>query len=133
MVDASAGDGSRSKTRPLVLLVDDDDDVRDALASYLEEEGFAVVVARDGFEAVNFVADAETPPALIMLDLMMPVMDGWTFCKLRQGSIQLKSIPVLAMSASPMVGAREPIGVDGTLSKPFDPDRLSWLASQLTR
>ncbi len=133
MVDASAGNGSERKARPLVLLVDDDDDVRDALRAFLEEEDFAVVTARNGFEAVNFVADSKTPPALIMLDLMMPVMDGWTFCKLRQGSTKLKSIPVLAMSASPMVGAREPIGVDGTLSKPFDPDRLGRLASDLTR
>jgi CheY-like chemotaxis protein len=133
MVDANAGDGSRSRVRPLVLLVDDDDDVRESLTSFLEEEGFVVVPARNGFEAMNFVAESEIPPALIMLDLMMPVMDGWTFCKLRQGTMMLRSIPVLAMSASSMVGEREAFGVDGKLRKPIDPERLTWLASHLTR
>ena len=132
MVDAGAEDSSR-KGRPLVLLVDDDDDVRDALTTLLEDEGFAVTAARNGFEAINFVAESETPPALIMLDLMMPVMDGWTFCKLRQGTMKLRSIPVLVMSASSMVGEWEPIGVDGTLSKPVDLERLTRLASHLTR
>ncbi len=133
MVDADAEDGSRSKARPLVLLVDDDADVRDALTTLLEDEGFAVIGARNGFEALNFVAESETPPALIMLDLMMPVMDGWTFCKLRQGTMKLRNIPVLVMSASSMVGERQPIGVDAALSKPVDPKRLTWLASHLTR
>ncbi len=125
MVDVSSGDESRSKVRPLVLLVDDDDDVRDALTSFLEEEGFAVVAARNGFEAACFVAESKIPPALIMLDLMMPIMDGWSFCKLRQGTTMLRGIPVLAMSASSMIGEREPFGVDGKLSKPIDPDRLT--------
>jgi CheY-like chemotaxis protein len=71
-------------------------------------------------------------PSLILLDLMMPVLDGWTFCKVRQGVSMLMSIPVVAISAAPMMGPQAPLRVDATLAKPFDPDALAWLATRMT-
>jgi CheY-like chemotaxis protein len=95
----------QDRESPLVLLVEDDEGIREALADFLEEEGFRVASARNGLEAVKFIAESDTPPALIMLDLMIPFMDGWTFCKVRQATTKLRSIPVLALSATPMAGS----------------------------
>ncbi len=119
------------RPRPLVLIVDDDEGIRGAVADLLEDEGFATAQAADGAEALDFLADCSTPPVLILLDLMMPVIDGWTFCKLRQGLRGLMGIPVIAVSAAQMTGAREPLRVDATLSKPFDPDELAWLIARM--
>lgn len=119
--------------RPVVLVVEDDEGIRDAIAWLLEDEGFTVRLAANGLEAMNFIAEAETSPALIVLDLMMPVMDGWTFCRVRQGVRALMAIPVLVMSASPMVGSREPLCADAVISKPLDTDKLAALANRLAR
>ena len=62
---------------------------------------------------------------------MMPVLDGWTFCKVRQGVAMLMEIPVVAISAAPMNGSHQPLRVDATLPKPFDPDALAWLATRM--
>lgn len=117
--------------RPLILVVDDEEGIRSAVVDLLEDEGFAVCTAGNGLEAMDLIADAATPPALIMLDLMMPIMDGWAFCKLRQGVQALREIPVLVVSAGSMVGEREPLRVEATLAKPFDPDRLARLAARM--
>jgi len=119
-------------TRPLVLVIDDDDAIREGIVDLLEEEGFAAIGASNGMEALNFLAEAKQVPALILLDLMMPVLDGWTFCKVRQGVSMLMEIPVVAISAAPMNGPQQPLRVDATLPKPFDPDALAWLATRMT-
>ena len=72
-------------------------------------------------------------PALILLDLMMPILDGWTFCKVRQGVSMLMDIPVVAISAASMSGKHEPLRVEATLPKPFDPDALAWLATRMAK
>src|SRR5437763_13018393 len=108
-------DKTTTTTRPLVLVIDDDDGIREGIVDLLEEEGFSAVGACNGFEALNFLAEAKRVPALILLDLMMPVLDGWTFCKVRQGVSMLMDIPVVAISAAPMHGPQEPLRVDATL------------------
>jgi len=117
--------------RALVLVIDDDGDIREGIICLLEDEGFEVVGAHDGLEALNFLAESPRQPSLILLDLMMPVLDGWTFCKVRQGVSTLMEIPVVAISAGPMDGPHEPLRVDATLPKPFDPDALAWLAMRM--
>jgi CheY-like chemotaxis protein len=117
--------------RALVLVIDDDEAIREGIVDLLEEEGFAAVGASNGLEALNFLAESKRVPSLILLDLMMPVIDGWTFCKVRQGVEMLMEIPVVAISAAPMNGAHEPLRVDATLPKPFDPDALAWLATRM--
>ena len=125
--------GGTGSTRPLILIVDDDAQIREAMASFLDDEGFEVVQAADGFEALDVIADSERPPTVILLDLMMPILDGWTFCKIRQGVQALMQIPVIAVSASSMVGSGAPLRADAVLPKPFDPDQLAWLATRLSR
>jgi len=122
---------TNTTSQPLVLVIDDDDGIREAIVDLLADEGFQAVGASNGLEALNFLADSERKPSLILLDLMMPVLDGWTFCKVRQGVSMLMEIPVVAISAAPMNGPQEPLRVDATLAKPFDPDALTWLATRM--
>jgi CheY-like chemotaxis protein len=129
---ANKVDETKTIERPLVLVIDDDDGIREGILDLLEEEGFAAVGASNGLEALNFLAESsQRPPVLILLDLMMPILDGWTFCKVRQGVSMLMEIPVIAISAAPMSGQYEPLRVDATLPKPFDPDALAWLATRM--
>src|SRR6185503_9083161 len=108
----------------LVLVIDDDEGIREGIVDLLEEAGFAAVGACNGLEALNFLADSKRVPALILLDLMMPILDGWTFCKVRQGIVALMEIPVIVISAASMTGTHEPLRVDGRIEKPFDADEL---------
>ena len=114
-----------------MLVIDDDDGIREAIVELLADEGFEAVGASNGLEALNFLADSQRKPSLILLDLMMPMLDGWTFCKVRQGVSMLMEIPVVAISAAPMNGPQEPLRVDATLPKPFDPDALTWIATRM--
>ena len=124
-------DATNTTSKPLVLVVDDDAAIREAIVDLLVDEGFEAVAAGNGVEALNLLAESPRKPSLILLDLMMPGIDGWTFCKVRQGVSMLKEIPVVAISAAPMKGPLEPLRVDATLPKPFDPDALAWIVTRM--
>jgi CheY-like chemotaxis protein len=124
-------DAPAAVRRPLVMVIDDDDDIRTAIQELLDGEGFATVGAADGQAALNLLADLPDRPAVILLDLMMPIVDGWTFCKVRQGIVTLMEIPVITISAAPTTGTREPLRVDGSIEKPFDADALISLVTQM--
>jgi chemotaxis response regulator CheB len=83
---------------PLVQVVDDDRDIREALCDLLEAWGYRTVAASNGHEAFKYLAVGEKP-ALIMLDLMMPVMDGLRFREEQLKHPQYSAIPVIAISA----------------------------------
>ena len=125
-------DATNTTSKPLVLVVDDDAAIREAIVDLLVDEGFEAVAAGNGVEALNLLAESPRKPSLILLDLMMPGIDGWTFCKVRQGIAMLMEIPVVAISAAPMNGTHAPLRVDATLPKPFDPNALAWLATRMT-
>jgi len=80
-----------------VLIVDDDTDSREALALLLKHEGYRVAMAANGQEALSYL-HAGPSPCLILLDLKMPVMDGWEFLQRQQAEEHLANIPVLAIS-----------------------------------
>ena len=82
-----------------ILLVDDDVGIRTIVAEILEEEGYHVVIASDGHEALTFLRRTRARPALILLDLMMPHTDGWAFRSEQRHDPLLKSIPVAVFSA----------------------------------
>jgi two-component system chemotaxis response regulator CheY len=110
-----------------LLVVDDDLDIRDALQDVFELEGYAVLLAADGLEALAQLRQVETPPGLILLDLMMPRMDGFAFREALRHDAALSDIPVLVASADLDIrGAAEGLDVAGWLRKPLDlPELLS--------
>jgi len=101
--------------RPIVLVVDDDADVRSTIAEMLEDEGFRVEQAGNGAAALEAARRSE-PPAVILLDLWMPVLDGWGFLERRAAEPTLSGVPVIVMSASPF--ERHVPGVQRLMKKP---------------
>jgi CheY-like chemotaxis protein len=91
-----------------VLVVDDDQDIRDSLADLLADEGHQVRVASNGREALD-VLRASPRPCLILLDLMMPVMDGQEFLQEKDGDSLLCEIPVCVVTAGPPLTANASI------------------------
>jgi CheY-like chemotaxis protein len=91
--------------RKVVLVVDDDRDVRELLALVLEGAHYEVLMACDGADALRVLADRATTCNLILLDLMMPVMNGWDFRRKQRTTEELASIPVVLMSAGAHVFA----------------------------
>lgn len=108
----------------LILVVDDDADIRDALAEYLEDEGYTVERASNGQEALGRLRGS-TRPCVILLDLMMPVMDGFQFRAEQQQDAQLASIPVIVISAgSDCENAAQILGAHACVKKPLALNRL---------
>ena len=99
MVVATAVGSGESREPTDVLVVDDEDDIRTTLREILEGEGYATAGARNGEEALRLLGTAIAPPRLILLDLMMPVMDGWEFLTRIDEDARLHRIPVALMSA----------------------------------
>lgn len=86
-------------TNPIVV-VDDDSDVREALGEVLTEEGYSTVLFESGRAALDFLKDRTPHPALILLDLMMPGMNGWQFREEQLKDERLREIPVVVITAS---------------------------------
>ncbi len=98
-----------------VMIVDDDLDIRRGIAFALELEGYEVVEAADGREALQKLQQ-HARPAAIVLDLMMPRMNGWQFREAQQRDPELADIPVIAVSAA---AGDESIHADAYVRKPF--------------
>ncbi len=112
---------SNGRAQP-VLVVEDDEDVRDAVATILADEGYVVVTAAHGREALDVLANGARP-CLVLLDLMMPVMDGWQVLEEMQQHASLATIPVIVLSASREAGPPAP-NVRRYLKKPVGLDVL---------
>ena len=104
-----------------ILVVDDDEAILDSLRDLLESEGYGVDVAHDGREALQKLAGMD-PPQLILLDLKMPVMDGWQFLSERSANTASPKVPVVLLSGLPFIP--NALGVSDFLSKPIKPSRL---------
>jgi CheY-like chemotaxis protein len=106
-------------TRP-VFIVEDDFDVRELFADTLAEAGYDVATAANGQEALERLRVSQAAPGVILLDLMMPVMDGWQMKRELASDPSLAEIPVVMMTASRNLGS-----VSGdVLLKPFPLDAL---------
>ncbi len=109
---------------PKILLVEDNEMNRDMLSRRLSRRSFDVVVAVDGGQAVEKAAEG---PDLILLDMSLPVMDGWTVATKLKAQEATKGIPIIALTAHAMVGDREKAlaaGCDDYETKPIDFPRL---------
>lgn len=113
-----------------VLVVEDDVDLCDAIQLLLESYGYDVVVAHDGAEALAAVEHAM--PALILLDMFMPIMDGWMFARELHARHGPEAAPLLVLTAAerPRERAAE-VGASAVLPKPFDMNTLLARVGQL--
>src|SRR3954452_17730581 len=108
-----------------VLVVDDDDVIRQLITVNLELEGFDVVTAVDGQGALDKVKDAR--PQVVTLDVMMPRLDGWEAASRLRADPETAHVKVILLSARAQeadIQRGQRIGVDAYLTKPFDPDEL---------
>jgi CheY-like chemotaxis protein len=115
-----------SSRKPNILVVDDYADARGTVRDALEERGYGVLEAAHGQEALNLlVSNAPHTVELILLDLQMPVMDGWQLLRLLKSYVALRRIPVLVVSAHPprLHEAGHP-GVVGVLHAPYEIEEL---------
>ncbi len=110
---------------PHVLIVDDDCLAREAFARLLRAEGYAVSEAGDGREALLRLR-ADGPHSLVLLDLMMPHMDGWQFLDVRKRDPELARSPVVLVTGVGHIhlAAVRALGADGALQKPVTPEEL---------
>src|SRR5689334_1592938 len=116
---------AKRAARPLVLLVDDDRRTRAAFRAFLRHSGCTVRIAADGTKAIELAR--RHSPDVIVMDLAMPRLDGWTASTSLKSSPPTAHIPIIALSARPK--ARESAraaGCDAFIAKPCEPDLLWW-------
>jgi DNA-binding response OmpR family regulator len=102
--------------RPRVLIVEDDSALGELIAQLLKHEGFETDVAGNGCDALDKAHD--NPPRVIVLDMVMPVMDGWAFRAHQRYCVTLAAIPVVILSGVPLAQLGD-VGAAAALQKPF--------------
>jgi CheY-like chemotaxis protein len=118
----------RAPGRPAVLIVDDDADTRASLGEVFEEADYQVITVEDGLKAFEYL-DHQPPPDLVVLDLWMPVMDGWTLAN-QVVNGRLPNVPILVVTAS-SAQFGYPVPSRYVLRKPINPDRMLGLGQEL--
>ena len=114
-----------------ILIVEDDADLREMMAQLLTLEGFRASTVANGREALEYLSQGDKPD-VILLDLMMPVMDGWEFRRQQQADSSLNKVPVIVLSALDQQRAAD-VNAVAFLKKPLDFDRLLELVRQYCR
>jgi CheY-like chemotaxis protein len=117
---------SSGQSAPLILVVDDNLDAREMYAMYLEYEGFRVLEAQNGHEAIEKTRTDQ--PSLVLMDASMPRLDGWDAVKILKSDPRTSAIPVLMLTGHAYDEHRvraASVGADGFLPKPVLPDRLA--------
>lgn len=106
-----------------VLVVDDDEAIAQFVVTLLEDRGYRVHVAHNGRQAMEVLS--HTRPRVLLLDLMLPIVNGWELARTMRATPALEDVPIIVMSAH-SDGADEAleVGAAGYLSKPFDLDEL---------
>lgn len=123
---------STSTQRPgAILIIEDDTDIRETFREVLELEGYKVLTAANGKDAIDR-ADPAQPVALILLDLMMPVMNGWEFLESRKNSPSLADVPVVVVTAAGARPEKIPQASE-TIKKPVEIDTLIDAAARYCR
>ena len=111
--------------KPTILVADDEEDVRELVTYRLTRSGYNVIGARDGLEALELAT--ERAPDLMVLDVMMPKLDGYELTRRVRAEEALRSIPVILLTARSQesdVDRGFEVGADDYLRKPFNPDEL---------
>lgn len=112
-----------------VMIVEDDRDIRDAMRDALSLLGYNVTLAENGEVALDKLRNANDTPCVILLDLMMPVMDGWEFRRHQAADPRLKDIPIVVISADGRAKKKaQSLAVPQALVKPIEFDDLVQIA-----
>lgn len=117
--------GSAEESMTKVMVIDDSQTIRRTAETLLAREGFTVVTAQDGFEALAKVADHQ--PDIILIDIMMPRLDGYQACALIKANPRFTDTPVIMLSSKDGLFDRARgriVGSDQYLTKPFTKDEL---------
>ena len=122
IIEASAGKTRRGNMADTILIVDDEQRIIDLARMYIEQDGYLADSATDGTTALKMIQDK--PPALVVLDLMLPGLDGWEVCRRVRAQSDLPIIMLTARSddIDKIVGLE--LGADDYLTKPFNPREL---------
>lgn len=113
------------REKPLILIADDEEDIKIILSMYLENTGFAVETAFDGLDAIERAKVSK--PDLILMDIMMPIIDGIEVTRKLKGAAETKDIPVVMLTAaaqSAMIDRAMTAGAADYIAKPFEPDHV---------
>ncbi len=113
-----------------ILIVDDEAEIRQLITDVLTDEGYIVDQAKNGYTALAYLHAAPALPCVIILDLMMPSLNGWDFLRARQGDPVLEPIPTVVISAVGTFATAKVLGAQECLSKPLDLDHLVALVRQ---
>ncbi|MGB5261062.1 MAG: response regulator [Gammaproteobacteria bacterium] len=122
-IDGAAGNDSQASTK--IMVIDDSKTIRRTAETLLRKEGFEVIVATDGFEALSMIADHR--PSLIFLDIMMPRLDGYQTCALIKHHKIFRHTPVVMLSSKDGLFDRargRVVGSDHYITKPFTREEL---------
>ncbi|MCK9908462.1 response regulator [Microbacteriaceae bacterium K1510] len=134
---AAAGESRRVSAKAAidgamtVMVIDDDPDVHNLLSAILSKEGHNVVLARDGFEALE--AMRQSPPDVVTLDVMMPKMDGWSLLGIMKSDSALQHIPVIMLTIVDDRNLGYSLGASEFMTKPIDRARLIAVIEQFSR
>jgi len=114
-----------SETSKTVLLVEDNEDNRTVYRTILEHFGYEVIEARNGEDGIRMAR--EDHPDLILMDISIPLIDGWEATKILKGDAATANIPIIALTAHALATDRakaQEVGCDGYLAKPCEPRRV---------
>jgi CheY-like chemotaxis protein len=115
-----------------ILIVEDEDDAIEFIAMRLEREGYEIMSAHNGLAGLAMLR--EVRPDLVIADVMMPLMDGYTFCRTIKNDPKFRSIPVILLTARGQADDRrigKEVNADGYIAKPFDGNQLIWEIKRL--
>ena len=107
-----------------IVILEDDQDLTHAISAVLEADGFEVVHFDNGEAGISYLNASSTPPLLILLDLSMPVVNGWEFRRRQVQDPRIAGVPVIVMSAHQTGVLADASGISFHLKKPFSLDTL---------
>jgi CheY-like chemotaxis protein len=129
--DAGSREVGAAAPGPTVMIVDDDDAIREALEDVLSDEGYRIIGMSDGQQALDYL-NAQGAPAAILVDLWMPVMDGWKFLDALLEDTRFSRIPLIVLTAARDQRARE-LRVSEVLTKPVQLQQVLSALERLTK
>ena len=114
-----------------ILIIDDDQDIRESVGDCLIDSGYSVAFASNGQEGLEYLLENTSRPCFVLLDLMMPVMDGMSFRKEQLKTPGLSEVPVVLFSADPQLHKKAgPFGFQSSIKKPIDLNELLTIAEK---